>query len=95
MSDDKLSTPSVSVLKYANAGGLEEALDALSKFGQPRLSKVDGGWHCSMELFVSTMGTTLTVRSEFDHPKHIDAVRECAKRVIDVIETMARKASTV
>lgn len=95
MSNEKLSSPSVSVLKYASVGDLAGLLDALSRFGQPRLAMGDNGWNCCVDLFVSTLGTTLTVRSDFGHPTHLASVGECTQRVIEVIEKMAKQACPV
>lgn len=59
---------------------LEEALDELSKFGDPRLG-VYGGWHCSIKVFVTGKGVQFEVKSGFDNHKPIDAVRVCLNRL--------------
>lgn len=60
---------------------LEKTLIDLSRYGNPRVSRLDSGWHASIDMHVNATGAKFEVRSEFGHKTPIDAANECADRV--------------
>lgn len=65
--------------------GVEQLLDILCKFGEPRLGVYGSGWHCSIKMHVSCVGSDFEIRSEFGCPTQIAAVRQCCDRVYEVL----------
>lgn len=64
---------------------LEQMLLDLAAFGKPRLSLQDGGWHGWISMHVKAIGTSVDVRSEFDHKTPREALICCAKRVQEML----------
>jgi len=61
--------------------GLESMLSACLQFGEPRLSYLQGGWYCAVDMKVSTAGASFKVASDFNNPGPRDAVRQCLDRI--------------
>lgn len=63
---------------------LEWLLDEMSKFGRPRLSRMDdGNWHAAVELNVTGSGVDFKIRSDFRHPTHLEAATVCYERMCE------------
>lgn len=60
---------------------LEELLRALSKFGKPRVSLLGGGWHCCVDMHVSSTGVSFEVKSDFNLPNPSRAAQQCCQRL--------------
>lgn len=61
--------------------GLDELLVSMCRYGQPKLSMLDGGWHCWIKMHVQTKGTSFEIKSEFGHNSPMAAAKECAERI--------------
>lgn len=61
---------------------LEECISELEKYGNPRLSKDSGTWHCSIKVFVIGEGTEFRVSSNFKHQRHREAANLCLSRLM-------------
>ena len=61
---------------------LEDCLAELEQYGNPRISKDCGTWHCGISVFVIGKGTEFKVRSEFDHKTHAEAANLCLARLM-------------
>ena len=59
---------------------LSSELVGLCKYGKPRLSLQERGWHCFIEMNTNAEGASFDVRSEFDHPSPEDALIVCKAR---------------
>lgn len=71
---------------------LEETLNQLNSYGLPRLSRMDRGWFCTTEMFVSAKGAKVEIKSEFDHPSALAAAQTCLERVSAVLRDISRMA---
>ncbi len=60
---------------------LIECLKELEQYGNPRLCKDDGNWHCSIQVFVTGKGTEFKVRSDFKHKTHAESANLCLSRL--------------
>ncbi len=60
---------------------LESSLNSLCSFGQPKLSKMDNGWYCRIDMFVSSEGASFEIQSNFDHKTPSDAVNTLIERL--------------
>lgn len=58
------------------------------RYGRPRVSYLDKGWYCKVEMNTNTSGTQFDVSSEFGHPTQISAARECHERIINALKTL-------
>lgn len=65
---------------------IEECLAELEKYGFPRLSKHDNGWHANIEVFVTGEGVAFKVASDFRCKTPKEAVNECYNRLIKAIK---------
>jgi hypothetical protein len=68
---------------------LDAMLDALSKFGKPRLSHTGAGWYCAVDMYVGEQGVEFKVASEFGLRSPADAVRQCAERMDIALKALA------
>jgi hypothetical protein len=65
---------------------LEDVLQSLTVVGRPSLFSMRGAkWHCLCETYVSELGTSVDVRSNWDCETPTAAARQCAERVISTI----------
>jgi len=60
---------------------LNDRLVALNKYGLPWLSNTGRGWHARVELFTSSTGTNVDVKSDFGHPSPDSAVTQLEQRL--------------
>jgi hypothetical protein len=60
---------------------LDEHLTFLIRYGRPRLSYLDKGWYCKVEMNTNTTGTQFDVSSEFGHLNPNEAVKQCHERI--------------
>ena len=70
---------------------LETILDDLSKFGNPRLSKLASGWYCSMEMFIQGRGIEFKVASEFGNSTAKQAALVCSERMYMALRDVSDK----
>lgn len=73
--------PEVSEAQRVAQMELEEFMVYLIRYGKPRLSYLDGGWYCKVEMNTNTKGTQFDVASEFNQPTPLHAVRMCNERI--------------
>lgn len=60
---------------------LEQTLEALSRLGNPMLTKLQRGWWCEIDMFVPAVGTHVKVESEtVSDPTQ--AATQCYERVL-------------
>lgn len=69
----------------SNLMSTDECLLELCKWGQPRLSKFDKGWHCAIEVFVSGQGAKFEVSTKFDQETANQAVNNCYSLLIKAV----------
>lgn len=67
---------------------LETVLFKLRSFGQPMLWLGSYGWHCQIEMHVSAIGTSCTIKSEHNHQTPLESARVCADRVVATLDRM-------
>ena len=73
----------VEICAFKSEGlSLAECLTELEKYGNPRLSKDGGTWHCGLSVFVIGKGTEFKVRSDFNHSTIEDSARQCLSRLV-------------
>ncbi len=65
---------------------LETALEDLRKYGNPRLYFTGNNWYCSVDMHVTSAGTTFKVDSDFKQGTPMDAVRQCRARIIETLK---------
>ena len=66
---------------------LQSKLQALTKYGRPRLSLHEGGWHCAVDMFTDAPGAKFEVTSGFNRPTPEAAVDLVATRIRAAIST--------
>ena len=59
---------------------LSAELMDLCKYGRPRISLTERGWHCNIEMNTNADGAVFNVHSEFDHASPDDALSVCKAR---------------
>ncbi|MBS1729828.1 MAG: hypothetical protein JSS67_03520 [Bacteroidetes bacterium] len=64
---------------------LEDLLLRLNTFGKPSLHRMDKGWWCSIDMFVSAKGTDFKIKSEWDCATPTLAVQQCLQRVAETV----------
>jgi hypothetical protein len=64
----------------APADGLESMLNAMGRFGEPKLSRIGGEWYCRIEMNTVVPGARFDVASGFHHPTASSAAKECLER---------------
>ena len=60
---------------------LNDILISMSMLGEPILHKMDRGWHCSIDMFVTGKGVCFTVKSDFTCNTPKDAAFQCIERI--------------
>lgn len=60
---------------------LESILASLAKYGRPRLGLYDGGWYCTVDMFVTGDGVEFKIASEFKNPTPLQAAFVCWERL--------------
>jgi hypothetical protein len=76
------------VAKLIPGKHLEELLDDLCRYGNPRISKMDNGWHAKIEMHVASEGATFNIMSEFNHKTSIEAVLVLMQRTQQTISDL-------
>ena len=61
---------------------LLDCLEEIERYGNPRVSKDQGKWHCAVEVFVTGEGTQFKVRSDWDHKTPAEAANVCLSRLL-------------
>ncbi len=71
---------------------LEQILLHLCRFGRPRLSRMDRGWHCWVSMHVQAVGAAVEIKSEFDHATPLESAQVCLDRVQAVVRDISKLA---
>lgn len=71
---------------------LEQTLLRLNHYGKPRVSRMDRGWYCVVEMFVQAEGASVDIKSESNHPSPSTAAQECLDRVSAVVRDISKLA---
>ena len=69
---------------------LEELLTYMIRYGKPRLSYIDKGWYCKVEMNTNTEGTQFDVASDFDQPTPLHAARMCHERIENALRVIGK-----
>jgi hypothetical protein len=75
--------------KKLDSVDLCEALKYLCNYGNPRVSRINGGWCSSMDMFVSGKGVEFEIKSEFNHKTPEKAVEQVIERMVDALKKLA------
>ena len=67
---------------------LEDLLIELSKYGRPRVSKHDNGWHCGIDVFVTGKGTEFSCKSGFREPTATIATVICYNVLLKALKDL-------
>lgn len=67
---------------------LEATLLALARWGRPRLSMTDRGWHCAIDVFVAAEGVSFEAKSDFTHSTPLEAAQESLNRLMKAVHTI-------
>jgi hypothetical protein len=76
-------------LRVMGESNLEDALENLCRVGKPRVSRMDDGWVCAVDMHVSAAGTEFKIRSEFDCGTPFEAAQQCTERVVATLRQWA------
>jgi hypothetical protein len=68
---------------------LESMLQKLCIVGKPRVSRMDDGWVCAVDMHVAAAGTEFKIRSEFDCETAFKAAQQCTERVVATLKQWA------
>lgn len=82
------SIPKVSEATRVHDMPLEELMVYMIRYGKPRISYLDGGWYCKVEMNTNTSGTQFDVASEFSHKDPSTAARQCHERIIAALKQL-------
>lgn len=80
--------PKVSDAQQLSQMQLEELITYMVRYGKPRVSYLDGGWYCRVEMNTNTAGTQFDVSSDFGQPTPLQAARMCHERIIAALKTL-------
>jgi hypothetical protein len=69
---------------------LEELLTYMIRYGKPRISYLDKGWYCKVEMNTNTEGTQFDVASDFDQPTPLHAARMCHERIENALRVIGK-----
>lgn len=64
-------------------------LQWLRRFGKPRLSMANRGWHASIEMNTNATGTSFDVKSEFGHDDPTIALDQMIERMLAALASLA------
>lgn len=67
---------------------LQELMIYLIRYGKPRVSYLDGGWYCKVEMNTNTKGTQFDVASDFGNPTPIAAAKQCHERIVNAMKAL-------
>lgn len=80
--------PKISDTQQLSQMQLEELLTYMIRYGKPRVSYLDGGWYCKVEMNTNTAGTQFDVASDFSQPTPLHAARMCHERIVTALKTL-------
>ena len=66
---------------YKQTDDLQELMVEMIKYGHPRVSHMQGGWYCCVQMNTNTTGAKFDISSEFSHPTPMSAAKECYTRI--------------
>jgi len=69
---------------------LDDALIDMCRYGQPRLSLLDGGWYCKIAMHVAAKGASFDIASDFGQRTPREAVDQCRARIRETIAQLAQ-----
>jgi hypothetical protein len=69
---------------------LQELMLYLIRYGRPRLSYLDGGWYCKVEMNTNTKGTQFDIASEFNHSTPMSAAKQCHERITNALKALTQ-----
>jgi hypothetical protein len=74
-----------------NPADLGEALESLRAFGKPVLGVYGKGrgWHASIDMFVSSLGSKFEIKSEFDNKTPTEAVSQLIERMTSALKKLS------
>lgn len=65
---------------------LEDLLSELTRYGRPILGVYgESGWHCSVDMHVTAIGSSFKVGSAYDLPSPREAAVQCLERVREAL----------
>ena len=70
--------------------GFEDRLVWLCRFGVPRVSRADNGWHARIEMNTNTTGSKFEVVTQFDHPTPSAAVEVLINRMMEALAALCK-----
>ena len=68
---------------------LRAELMDLCKYGRPRISLGERGWHCNIEMNTNADGAVFKVHSEFNHASPDDALVVCKARAEAAVKNIS------
>lgn len=68
---------------------LESMLIAMTAFGAPRISQIDNGWYCVINMRVAAKGAEFKIDSEIRHKTPTAAARECLQRIHETLSQLS------
>lgn len=77
------------MLRCGMESSVEAMLEQLCRVGKPRISRMNDGWLCSVDMHVAAAGTEFKIRSEFDCPTPFQAAQQCTDRVVETLKQWA------
>jgi|GEM_PF-5058881 hypothetical protein len=80
-------TETITLLEQANSVAM--MLTQLCRVGKPRVSRMNDGWLCAVDMHVSAAGTEFKIRSEFDCETAFKAAQQCTERVVATLKQWA------
>ena len=78
---------------YQSHINLGAELMGLCRYGRPRISLTESGWHCNIEMNTSADGAVFKVHSEFDHSSPDDALSVCRARAEAAVKKISESAN--
>ena len=83
-----VAKPEISNATRIESMQLEELITYMIRYGKPRLSYLDKGWYCKVEMNTNTKGTQFDVSSDFDQPTPLHAARMCHERIETALKAL-------
>lgn len=78
--------------KFTKINTIEEGLELLCQFGNPRLSRIGkqdkADWYCNIDMFVTGKGVEFKVASDFDCKTPVAAVNQCCERLKETLKSL-------
>ena len=69
---------------------LEELMVEMLRYGHPRLSHIQGGWYCIVEMNTNTVGAKFDISSDFKQPTPLHAARQCHERILTALKELTK-----